>query len=86
MNILKESGSWSPHPSPKQSFCWKLIIFCCSRIHVTNDSLGWLDEYWFLVTELVRVFGDYCTRKRLNEIPGSLLDEIGANLSSDIKR
>ena len=84
------TSSWPPSLSARQSFCWGLVASCCSHIHINKENLDWLKNNSYIISELSRIFNDYCTRKRLTSeqcvIIQDLPEDISRHSSNDVKR
>ena len=89
-SILTKELSWVSSHSAKDSFCWGLVVSCCSHIHVTREQFDWVHSYLDVITELGGIFGFYCSKKNLTEsqrlIIEALPDDICTNSSDNVKR
>ena len=90
IDYLCKSLSWLQGLTTKQTFCWGLVASSSSRVHVTAENFDWLRNYSYVISELGKLFNNYCTRKKLSDnqsvIVNSLPDDIAKSCCDDVTR
>ena len=73
---------WLTSLSPKQGFCWGIIATFCSKIPVKVESLGWIQDYDYLLSQLCHIYKAYCNGR---EIRGEEEKRLKEELPVDVR-
>ena len=78
---LVRNLNWLTALTPKQEFCWGIVATVCSKIPVKADSLGWVQDYDYVMSQLCHIYKAYCNGQGLRgEEERRLKDELPANI------
>ena len=58
---LVQTLNWLTALTPKQGFFWGIVATFCSKIPVKVDSLVWIQDYDYVMSQLLCIYEAYCT-------------------------